>query len=193
MTPSGLGLLMLFSSNVAWRRWRRQNSDCAAKSTGAQCICPLIRNRLLAAIPSHQFTLQQQSNMQCTSLSTAFLQAKSLVAVLQSEAVDLQQCSTAHPAALRRKQLCSTVRVLQELHSLITNTLIELELSGRGREQQDSSRTLIFTCASACSVCGCWHGCTALSDQQLQEAAAQLEQGLSEWMCSALFVLVVEH
>lgn len=119
--------------------------------------------------------------MQCASLNTAFLQAKSLVAALQSAAVSLQQRTSALPALQRRTQLGSVLRVLQQLHSLTADTLVQLQLSGPSSQQQRSSSNLNAAVTSVCSVCGCWHCCAAPSEQQLQDAASQLEKGLSDW------------
>ncbi|WIA16583.1 hypothetical protein OEZ85_013251 [Tetradesmus obliquus] len=105
--------------------------------------------------------------------------------MLQSAALDLQQGKTSQPAAQRRRQLVSTLRVLQELHCLTTNTLNKLTLSGPDGEQQDSSSTLDATATSVCRVCGHQHCCSAPSAQQLQDAAVQLNKGLSEWRSSA--------
>jgi hypothetical protein len=127
---------------------------------------------------------QQQSNMLC--LSTVFLQAKALVATLQSAAVSSQHRSKAseRPALQARVQLAGILRVLQQLHSLTTETLIQLKLPQPSEQQKDSSSTVGATPTSVCSICGCWHCCAALSEQELQDAAAQLEQGLQDWMNS---------
>jgi hypothetical protein len=93
---------------------------------------------------------------------------------MAAEQPDIQRCV----------QLAGFLRVLQQLHALITDTLIQLKLTQPSEQQQHSNSTLGATPTSVCSICGCWHCCAALSEQQLQDAAAQLDKDLQDWKSS---------